>query len=55
MEGERAWRLLHWGGTFDVKYVHVAEGVEKYVTKELGYMVQYEHFVVPRQFDPTAS
>lgn len=55
IEGMRAWRPLRQSGTFDIREVDLRRGVEKYVTKELGYMVQYEHFVAPRQFDSTAQ
>lgn len=49
------WRKLSPGGTIDVQFVNLAEGVTKYVTKEIGHMVQYDYFVAPRAFDPMAQ
>jgi hypothetical protein len=54
-EGGFAWRKLNPGGTIDVQEVNLREGIAKYVTKEVGHMIQYNFFVAPRAFDPTAQ
>lgn len=50
-DGEATWQELKPGGTFDFRRVIAPEGIARYVTKELGNMVNYKSFVVPRGFD----
>jgi hypothetical protein len=54
-ESEIFWKQLIGSGTVNVQPVNLKLGIASYITKEIGGMVQYNSFVVPRGFDPTAS
>lgn len=47
---EREWRNICPGGTTDLQVIDQQEGLQKYITKDIGDEVNYEHILVPDAF-----